>query len=70
MLGGLCGNGLFGGSERGFVSPSAGGGDSDNTLLGPPMDDSFIADRGEGTGLNGQGRPCSCANLIGKKVKA
>jgi len=57
MLGGLCGNGLFGGSERGFVSPSAGGGDSDNTVLGPPMDDSFIADRGEVTGLNGQGKP-------------
>ena len=53
MLGGLLGNGLFGGSERGFVSPTAGGGDSDNTILGPPMDDSFLADRGEVTGPGG-----------------
>ena len=57
MLGGLLGNGLFGGSERGFVAPSAGGGDSTNTTLGPPIGDSFLADRGSVTGINGQGKP-------------
>ena len=57
MLGGLLGNGLFGGSERGFVAPSAGGGDSTNTTLGPPIGDSFLADRGSVTGINGEGKP-------------
>ena len=57
MLGGLVGNGLFGGSERGVVAPSAGGGDSTNTTLGPPIGDSFLADRGSVTGINGQGKP-------------